>query len=125
MRGGRGSLHRPGDLPGKADYALQAGPFLVDRGKPVAGLNAGRSARRTVIVADAKGVRALVVLSPVTLAEAGQILVTPKLFGDLVVTRALNLDGGSSTALWVRTKAAPFYLREFKSVRNYVAIVPR
>ena len=62
-----------------------------------------------------------------TLAETAQILLTPGLLpeGGKIV-RALNLDGGSSTGLWVKNPTGDhFYSREFKDVRNYVAIVPR
>ena len=41
--------------------------------------------------------------------------------------RALNLDGGSSTALWVRTgNAEPSYeVREWGVVRNFLAVVAK
>ena len=54
-----------------------------------------------------------------------ELLSTPTLFGEWdKSSRALNLDGGSSTALWVRSEPV-FYEREWKSVRNYLAIVPK
>jgi len=40
----------------------------------------------------------------------------------LEIDRALNLDGGSSTALWV--KEPPLSRPEWKPVRNAVAVVP-
>jgi hypothetical protein len=61
--------------------------------------------------------------APVTLAGLGQILARPGLFGDLKIDRALNLDGGSSTALWVA--ADGFSRPEWKPVRNAVAVTPR
>lgn len=103
--------------------ALQAGPFLVDGGVAVPGLEATRRARRSIVLVEASGRWALVATSRLTLAEAAALLAarTPK------VVRALNLDGGSSTALWARgTGATPAVdLREFGSVRNFLAIVPR
>jgi exopolysaccharide biosynthesis protein len=60
----------------------------------------------------------------VSLAEMAAILATPEIFSDAKIVRALNLDGGSSTALWVRG-TPPFYQREWKGVRNYLGIVPR
>ena len=87
---------------------LQAGPFLVDDGKPVPGLNNARSARRTAVMTDGQGEWALVSSSSVTLAEFGAILSDPALTpGDMKIRRALNLDGGSSTALWTRPPAQP------------------
>jgi uncharacterized protein YigE (DUF2233 family) len=106
--------------------ALQAGPFLVDGGKPVAGLNNARSAARTVICMTGDGRGALLVCRSATLADTAQILLTAGLLPDGgKITRALNLDGGSSTGLWVQTGSEPFYLREGKDVRNYVALVAK
>ncbi len=108
--------------------ALQAGPYLVDKGSVVAGLNARKPAARTVLLADRHGVTALALISPVTLAEAGQLLATPQLFPDLPpIERALNLDGGSSSALWVspriplRSASSP----EWKRVINAVGVFPK
>ncbi len=105
--------------------ALQAGPFLVDGGKAVAGLNDTRGAARTVVFADAAGDFGVLICGSATLAETGRILAAPGLLRTGKITRALNLDGGSSTALWVRRERAPFYSREWKGVRNYLAIIPR
>jgi len=104
--------------------ALQSGPFLVDHGKAVAGLNATRAAERTVLLAERQGVVALLTTAPVTLAQLGQILATPGLLPGVKVDRALNLDGGSSTALWVDADPDPISRPEWKTVRNAVAIVP-
>jgi uncharacterized protein YigE (DUF2233 family) len=104
--------------------ALQAGPFLIENAKPVAGLNAARTAARTVVVADATGRYGFVVCRSATLAEMAATLADAVHFPGGKITRALNLDGGSSTGLWVRG-TPPFYLREFKDVRNYLAIVAR
>jgi hypothetical protein len=104
--------------------ALQAGPFLVEGGKAIAGLNDTRGAARTVAFQDAHGRAGVLICKSVSLAEMAAILATPAIFPEGKITRALNLDGGSSTALWVRDKP-PFYQREWKGVRNYLAIVPR
>lgn len=105
--------------------ALQAGPFLVDRGQPVNGLEATRRAARTVLLADGRGGGALLVCKSVTLAEMAAILATPGIVSEMRVRRALNLDGGSSAGLWVDAKPGPFYLPEIGNVRNYLALVPR
>lgn len=105
--------------------AIQAGPWLVDKGRPVAGLNAVNRARRTIVATDGKGQWALISLSPVTLAEAAEILRATPFFGGNFVTNALNLDGGSSTALWAALQPNPLSLPEFGAVRNYVVIIPR
>jgi uncharacterized protein YigE (DUF2233 family) len=111
----------------KVKSALQAGPFLVDGGKAVPGLNATRSAARTVVCTTSDGRAGILTCHYATLAETAQLLLTPGLLpeGGKIV-RALNLDGGSSTGLWVRNPAGePYYDREGKDVRNYLAIVPR
>jgi uncharacterized protein YigE (DUF2233 family) len=104
--------------------ALQAGPFLVEAGKPIAGLNTTRGAARTVVFQDAKGRAGLLICKSVSLAEMAAILATPAIFPEGKILRALNLDGGSSTALWVRG-TPPFYAREWKSVRNYLGVIAR
>jgi uncharacterized protein YigE (DUF2233 family) len=104
--------------------ALQAGPFLVDGGKPVPGLDNTRSAARTVVFIESTGRCGFLICKSLTLAETAELLATPSLFAAGKVVRALNLDGGSSTALWVRSEPV-FYVREWKSVRNYLAIVPK
>jgi len=106
----------------KITQALQAGPFLVDHGVPVTGLNDTRRAERTVVLSDGGGHCALLVCSsPVTLAGMARILSSQGVISEMHVVRALNLDGGSSTAFWV--KEPPFYRREFKTVRNFLGVV--
>jgi uncharacterized protein YigE (DUF2233 family) len=104
--------------------ALQAGPFLVEGGKAISGLNASKGAARTVVFQDAKGRAGLLISKSPSLAEMAAILASPAVFPEGKIVRALNLDGGSSTALWVRG-TPPFYVREWKGVRNYLGIVAR
>lgn len=118
---------RPGRYtPAKTDTeALQCGPFLVEDGMAVAGLNAARAARRTVVATDGREKWALMIFSYATLAETAAILGNRAIFPDFPIKQALNLDGGSSTALWVATVSRPFYLSEMGRVRNFLAILPR
>jgi exopolysaccharide biosynthesis protein len=106
--------------------AIQCGPFLVDRGQPISGLNDSRLARRT-FTATTSSSRALVgVCSEVSLAELAKMLATTSLAEDLKIGRALNLDGGSSSALWfARENGSAFSISEQKSVRDFVGIVPK
>jgi Phosphodiester glycosidase len=123
---GRISLLRIGEFtPASAvREAVQAGPFLVDRGRPVTGLNGSRHDARTAIVAGPQQQFGLVIMDRTTLAEAAAILSTPSILGNWNIVRALNLDGGSSTGLWVAGND-PFYHREWRDVRDFVAIVPK
>ena len=109
----------------KAKAALQCGPFLVDRGAPVAGLNAAKSARRTFIVQNGSDRFAIGSCSDATLAELANILATSTLAPDFKVQRALNLDGGSSSAFWFAGEHGPVSISELKTVRNFVLVVPR
>ena len=109
----------------KATAALQCGPFLVDRGRPVPGLNDTRPARRTFIVTGGSDRAALGFCSDVTLAQLGKILATPAIAPGLKVQRALNLDGGSSSAFWFAGESGPFSISEQKTVRDFVAMVPK
>lgn len=108
--------------------ALQAGPFLVDGGRSVSGLENSRAARRSVLATDGAGRWAILIIDRVTLAEAAGLLATPGILGEgIQIQRALNLDGGSSTGLWVKGEAgaAPRYRPEFGTVRNFLGIFPR
>jgi exopolysaccharide biosynthesis protein len=109
----------------KAIGALQCGPFLVDRGRPVPGLNDTRPARRTFVVTGGSDRVAIGFCSDVTLAQLGKILATPAVAPDLKVQRALNFDGGSSSAFWFAGEHGPISIPEQKTVRNFVAIVPK
>lgn len=108
----------------KVQAAVQCGPFLVDSGNRVAGLEATRSARRTFAAIEGGDRAALGFCSNVTLNDLGRILASSG--GDFKVRRALNLDGGSSSGFWFRRNAgSPFSISERKTVRDFVAVVPK
>jgi exopolysaccharide biosynthesis protein len=109
----------------KATEALQCGPFLVDRGQPVPGLNDTRFARRTFVLTGGPDRAAVGLCSGVTLAQLAKILATQGIAPELKVQRALNLDGGSSSAFWFAGERGPFSVSEQKTVRNFVAVVPK
>ena len=106
-----------------ASTAIQCGPFVVDGGRTVPGLNAARPARRTFVAVT--GSEAILgVCSSVSLARLSSILASAP--GNLKIQRALNLDGGSSTALWFKRKdGSAFSISEYKNVRDFVAITGR
>jgi exopolysaccharide biosynthesis protein len=109
----------------RATAALQCGPFLVDRSQPIPGLNDTRPARRTFIVTGESDRAAIGFCSDVTLAQLGKILAPPGVAPDLKAQRALNLDGGSSSAFWFAGERGPFSIAEQKAVRDFVAVVPK
>ena len=107
----------------KADAAIQCGPFLVDGGVRVRGLDDLHFARRTFAAVSPDNRAALGVCSEVSLARLAEILAaTP----DFPVNRALNLDGGSSSAFWfARDNESALSIPEQKPVRDFVAVVSR
>jgi exopolysaccharide biosynthesis protein len=106
--------------------AIQCGPFLVDASQRVRGLNESAVARRT-FAATARNDRALLgFCSEVSLAELATVLATVPIAADLKIERAINLDGGSSSAFWfARENGSAFSISEQKPVRDFVAVVPR
>jgi uncharacterized protein YigE (DUF2233 family) len=123
---GRVRLQRSADFStaGKVSEAVQCGPFLLERRRAVAGLDNTRAARRTF--AGLNGNRfVLGFCSPVTLAELAKILAALSADPASAMERALNLDGGSSSAFWVATGETPFSIAGFKQVRDFVAVVRR
>ena len=124
VRPGRIEIFRASEFPRKRAWreALQCGPFLVDRGTSVVGLDETRSARRTFVLTTTDGRAAIGYCAPVTLARLAKILTA---LAPLEVTRALNLDGGSSSAFWCATDEKTISISEFKTVRDFIAIVPQ
>jgi Phosphodiester glycosidase len=112
-------------LKPKIDAAVECGPMIVDLGESVRGLESTRPARRT-FVAVARGNRAaLGFCSDATLADLAKILATD-FATNFKIQRALNLDGGSSSAFWFkRQNGSAFSVSEEKTVRDFVAIVPK
>jgi uncharacterized protein YigE (DUF2233 family) len=105
--------------------AVQCGPFLVDVGRSVRGLEKTRTARRTFVAAGSGNRAALGFCSDVSLAELAKILSTTRLADDFRIERALNLDGGSSSAFWVARERSAFSIPEQKTVRDFVGVVPK
>ena len=106
--------------------AIQSGPFLVEANKRVRGLNDSQRARRT-FAGVASGDRAFLgVCGEVSLSQLANILATTPVAGDYKIQRAMNLDGGSSTAFWfARENGSAFSIPGQKPVRDFVGIVPK
>jgi hypothetical protein len=108
----------------KANAAIECGPFLVDLARPVRGLEATRAARRTFAAIGSGDRAALGFCSDATLADLARILAVP--LGDFKIQRALNLDGGSSSAFWFRRNGGnALSIPEEKTVRDFVGIIPK
>jgi exopolysaccharide biosynthesis protein len=106
--------------------AVQCGPFLVDHYGLVRGLDDSTAARRTFVATGMNDRALLGVCSEISLAKLAAILATTRLGDDFKIQRALNLDGGSSSAFWFAGENdSAFSIREQKPVRDFVGIVPK
>ena len=115
----------PADSAHASDL-LQAGPRLVHAGLPVSGLNASKAAARTFIATDGGQAWLIGVVRSTTLSGLADLLSTPGLISGLPIQRALNFDGGRSTAFYARTSEGREISEPgWSTVRNYVAVVPR
>lgn len=104
---------------------LQAGPRLVDNGFALTSLNRTKHATRTFIATDGKRQWALGTVRGITLAGLGELLASPGVLPGLQAQRALNLDGGRSTAFYARTPGGRELAEPgWSTVRNYLAVVP-
>lgn len=126
-RAGRPALVRRGSFS-TAREALQTGPFLVENGDPVAGLQRDQPAARSFLATDGRGQWLIARSGLTTLAELAEALAGRTLAG-VSVRQALNLDGGRSAELWVDSPVqnGPSYTRPLwnKPVRNFLVLVPR
>lgn len=108
-----------------ASDVLQAGPRLVDDGRAVESLDRSKRAARTFIVTDGGHRWALGVARTASLHELARLLAAPELIPGLRVRRALNFDGGHSTALYARLGDGREICEPgWSTVRNYVGVVP-
>jgi exopolysaccharide biosynthesis protein len=98
--------HRDEFAPAQASEALQSGPLLLHRGVPLAvGPDLGRYARRAVIAVDKSGALIVAiadaVLGGLALAELQKLFADSRWHIDAV--ELLNLDGGGSAQLYVKS----------------------
>jgi len=112
-------------LAQKPDAAVESGPMIVDLGRSVRGLESTKLARRTFAAIGGGDKAALGFCSDVTLADLSNIVALVAI-PEFKIQRALNLDGGSSSAFWFkRANGSAFSISEEKVVRDFVAIVPK
>jgi uncharacterized protein YigE (DUF2233 family) len=112
------------DLMG-ATQAIQGGPFLVENGRPAAGLDSKTYSRRTVLVTSGHGDWAILYAPSATFSGLANLLGDGKSFTKFPISAALNLDGGLSSGIWIHLGdgAPPVYLREVNPVRTGIAVV--
>jgi uncharacterized protein YigE (DUF2233 family) len=106
--------------------AIQAGPFLVEGSKRIHGLNDSQLARRTFAGITTNDRALLGLCSDVSLAELANILAMAPVAADCKIRRAMNLDGGSSSAFWfARENGSAFSIPGQKPVRDFVGVVAK
>lgn len=107
---------------------LQSGPFLVDQDRPVGGLENDRVRPRSVVAWDGGHRWFIATATPCTLDQLAATLARSQPAG-WRIHRALNLDGGRSTELWLAAGLAggPSLERPLwnKPVRNFLVLAPR
>lgn len=107
---------------------LQAGPMLVENGRPVSGLEATKSSARTLILWDGSTRWWIGRSSPCTLAALAAALGSGSP-ASWPVRHALNLDGGRSSDLWISEKieGGPVSVRPpwNRPVRNFLIVKQR
>jgi hypothetical protein len=109
----------------KTVAAVQSGPFLVEANKRIRGLNDSQLARRTFAGLVTNDRALLGFCSDVSLSGLADVLATAPI-ADSKIRRAMNLDGGSSSAFWVaREDGSAFSIPGRKPVRDFVAVVPK
>lgn len=105
---------------------IQAGPLLVENGRPVSGLEATKPSIRIMILWDGSSRWWVGRASTSTLAELGHILSTGQPAG-WPVRYALNLDGGRSSDLWISeaVSGGPVLRRPpwNRPVRNFLVLL--
>lgn len=105
---------------------IQAGPLLIENGRPVSGLDGAKTSVRMMVLWDG-GTRWWVGrASSSTLAELGSTLSSAQPAG-WPVKQALNLDGGRSSDLWISeaVSGGPVLRRPAwnRPVRNFLVLV--
>ncbi|MFO8055725.1 MAG: phosphodiester glycosidase family protein [bacterium] len=119
----------------KALLALQAGPLLVEPGgKEGIYENRKKHRHRSALGIDEEG-RVLMLctlkesegdyLAGPDLYELMKIMMAPPERGGLGAERALNLDGGASSSLYVRHAGLPLNIPSANEVRNGIAVKKR
>jgi exopolysaccharide biosynthesis protein len=108
--------------PGGISDAIQCGPFLVESGNRVFGLNNRRSAPRTFVFMTRAGDWGVGICRSVTLAELSEILTIADLLPNGPISAALNLDGGSSTGFYLARGDRSISLPEWTTVGSYLLL---
>ncbi|WP_395741366.1 phosphodiester glycosidase family protein [Prosthecobacter sp.] len=109
-----------------AQHLIQAGPRLVDAGHAVPNLERRKQTTRTFIATDGGHRWIMGIAHSTSLGELADALASAPFPDGFRIHRALNLDGGHSSALYYRTSDGHEHAHPgWSTVRNYIGIVPR
>ncbi len=106
--------------------ALQAGPLIVNPGGKV-GMRkeGGPEAGRSAICLSGDWIYVFAIFNPLTLRETGQLLAAPVAEGGFGCDRAINLDGGTSTQVYVDVAGKKGMIGTPRPVQNFVGFFVR
>jgi hypothetical protein len=99
--------------------------LLVEHGTTVAGLNDERVAPRTFVFMTGQGRVGIGIVRATTLAQTAQLLTARGLLHDDRISTALNLDGGSSTGFFGRTRSGLVDQPEWAGVADCLVLSPK
>ena len=113
------------DVAGVTDF-IQCSPIYVMDGRAMQIGAGGPRNTRTFVLTDQAGHWAVGTCKNITLQEMADVLAKPDIITEFPVKRALNLDGGPSTALWWKDEAGvAHYEKESWRVKNMLLIMPK
>lgn len=104
---------------------IQSGPFLIENGKATPELDQRRISRRTFVFTDGKHRWGIGTSPATTLHKLALALAKPDTFKSFNLASALALDGGLSSGLWIKRQLGPLYLKEIRTLRNFLGVVKR
>ncbi|MEZ7957962.1 MAG: phosphodiester glycosidase family protein [Rubritalea sp.] len=106
-------------------HLLQSGPMLLENSKSITGLSNKNSRPRSFIATDGKNHWCIGHADPCSLSQLSEALASISI-SEFRASKALNLDGGRSSDLWVSASVngEPKVIRPFwnKPVRNFLIL---
>jgi len=118
----------------KVNDAMQTGPILIQDGKINNDLKRMQkksksmedffeSHKRTLLAVTNENQLLMITTSSLSLMDVANFLQNnPTAFGATKIITAVNLDGGSSTGMFIRFPNEPFYLHELKHVKTFIFV---
>lgn len=111
----RSLRQQPYDPAEPLQQAMQSSPMLIQPGGVLSDLDVDEDRSRRSVIARDRGGRILLIVSDWPTFTLRELATTLK-ESDLEIDAALNLDGGRSTGLYLRTDQKQFLMDSFDSV---------